>query len=182
MALVWKVYYDHWAKDVNSIRKAEYLDRGATKTLKTIWRWFSFAHRDLDQIPLEECLDDLQTTLPMVLPTMFSQKNRIRDQMTYIRELAENLVPLHTPKDQELKTRSLCEFEVINAQFERRPDSCIFAVLPAEERFKKNLNIKKHKTTFFGEEENRFDTIAFLELELSADEMRRLDALLAFLN
>ena len=162
MPSVWDIYYSHWAKESNALRQKTFSNNGLRKTLKTIWCWFNQSDLELDLLPLEDCTEDMVNTLPIALPTLsFS----IQTKMQLLQELVDRLVITHTPVDNKLFSWNLDWFTVKDGQLDRGDHTPIFCLTPAEIRFRNNIRCR--------------DETNFLDLELKAENVRQLDAILA---
>lgn len=178
----WEVYYQHWAKEQNEIRKQEFQQKSIVKTIKILWCWFTQqSDSDVSDLRFEECADDLVKSLKFVLKTLVSvnPKKKIRDQMEHLGEIVEKLVPPHTPSENSLFVTPLEEFEVIQGQIQRGSDTLPFHISPMEYRFLRNFKIPLFPHG--DRDEFQLNHISLVDMDLSPSNMRNLEAIVAFL-
>lgn len=156
------IYYQHWGRESNQLKKKNAVKNNTIKTIRGMWAWF-YMNNQPETVTYEECCENLLLSFRLVLPTLFPHAEE-NMKMVLLKELSETLLPKHTPDDKDLFCSGLDSFVVKNDQLDRGEDTMPFSRMPLEVRFLKNSGLPRD---------------SFLEQEFSADQVRRLDSLLA---
>jgi hypothetical protein len=183
-SFLWRVYYDHWAVDANLLKKKEFISKCAIKSIKTIWCWFAMSNIDHADIDFKDCSTDLVASLGIVLPTLLpivKEEEKVYYKMKLLQEMAEMLAPRHTPDDSSLFPSDILAFEIRNGQVDRGLYTPNFYISPAEYRLKKNLNLPSYNDFSTEEMGDRLNDLNFMELEMTADQVRRIDSIVALM-
>lgn len=129
-AETWHIYYQHWAKEANRVKKKIFLNTQLKKTIKKIYCWSAC-------IIEESCPDKLEYLQRRLLETelhfIFSYlPDDIKGKFLMMEDLASLLCPSHTPKDWDLWNNS---FFMLDYEEE------VFLENRALDRVAKNLRI-----------------------------------------
>lgn len=163
MANAWEVYYYHWAKEINEDRRKKYSKNCINKTIFKIGHvffWTNYRFRSL-----EDCLLHLKQELPYTLRFhSISRQERVVNSMALIKMIGETLFPKQTPPNND----SLQYWSSF------RDDGLLEAMMV--ERFKKSICIR---TPGLDQDEEAEQEVPLHDL--SVDQIRNLDAILAFM-
>lgn len=168
MATVWKVYYDHWAKENNQEKQRNALFQGLFKTICKLTEGLSEAPipegKDFSEIQ-RNLLEDLE---PLLFMDCFSPEEKIIQMMSFLGDIGEWLHPSHLPRKKEEDLYLVSLFGLAEGiRLERSLFTPWFRVPPLEARLAKNLGYT--------------EKFALSGHQLGAKEVHRLDAILALM-
>lgn len=109
MDKIWSIYYQHWAKESNRIRRKRFYDTHLKKTILTIFYWATFTDqkcRPEDYTKIQKSL--LEGELWFFF-SLFPEDDKGR--FLWLEDLVDQLCPSHTPKDWDLWQNSLFMLE-----------------------------------------------------------------------
>lgn len=156
----WRVYYEHWAMDANAKKKQEFSLKACQKTIRMLYGFMEGLSGTTEDF--ETCVEQVIRRLEAMPEFSYTRKNK----MNYIRNLAELFFPNFLPKDEMLFKLKM--FEIEDDQIQRSASTAWYMLTPLERRMMKNLGFK-------------LDWNKVLELGLTSDDVRRMEALLAFM-
>lgn len=164
---VWQVYRDHWARENLEKGRRLYSRKCLRKTMQLIYSWVTEGGEDIaDPSDFEwfqrELLYELESPL-LQINAEDDDEARLEDQMTTLKQIAEILCPSQISV--EVWNDDASFLDIRNSQLERGNNTPINYIPPAEKRLTRNCG--------------KGGRYKFIHMDLSADEIRRADAVLA---
>lgn len=124
---IWKIYYQHWAKECNELRQRQFRKKSIQKTMEIITKKAKYnswiKNKDIG-------------FFIFYLRNVLNSFSNLEEKFQELKELSNILFPTQTPKDQDFLLFGFEDLIVVNDRLETQ--NYDFSFSPTEERFVRN--------------------------------------------
>lgn len=164
---LWKIYYEHWAKDANAERRKKASKKNIRQTIHLIWSWMEAMPRDTPITKFNQKQTDLLDSL--ISASGYFYTADLEEKFTTIRQIADYLFPYFLEREWFFRFEVFVmnvSLKLLNGTLERTNITGLDFQTPIEKRVIRNIGGRYKKDAIFS---------------MKADQLRSVDAIVALL-